>query len=59
MHYWSTALLLTKTPRRRRGDRLADSFAGDEKFNSTVLLTTGRVIVGGDGQSFAEAAGRN
>ena len=38
-----------------RVDRVADGFAGHEKFHSPVLLPAGGVIVGGYRQSVAEA----
>ena len=41
----------------RRIDRVADRFAGYEKFHSAVLLPAGGVIVGGYRQSVAEAFG--
>ena len=37
--------------------RIADGFAGHEKFNSPVLLPAGGIIVRGDRQSVAEASG--
>ena len=42
-----------------RVDRVADGFAGDEKFHSPVLLTTCGVIVGGYRQGVAETSGGN
>ncbi len=40
-----------------RVNRAADGFAGNEKFNSAVLLPSGGVVVGGYGRSVAEACG--
>jgi hypothetical protein len=39
----------------RRVDRVANGFAGYEKFYSAVLLPSGGAVVGGHGQSVAEA----
>ena len=44
---------------RGRIERFADGFAGNEQFNSPVLLTAGGIIVGGNRQTIAKASGRN
>src|SRR5579863_2738708 len=42
-----------------RIDRTANGVAGHQKFNSPVLLTSGRGIVGSYRQCVAETSGRN
>src|SRR5579859_1457789 len=44
---------------RGRVHRVANSFTGDEEFNSAVLLAPSGIVVRGDRQSITEASGRN